>query len=97
VVDANTLEKLFGDNFLKNCQRKAELESVDNNESTDRTSKQISDQDVQEALYGLPFADQRYEEEIREYLQDLLENITTGDEDHDYQQIEVYSGVIAQQ
>ena len=68
VVDASTLQNLFGDNFLKNCKQKAEQESIDNHKSTDRVSKQISDQDVKEALYGLPFADERYEEEIKEYL-----------------------------
>lgn len=62
-----------------------------------RVSAKLTDKDVEEALYAIPCIDERYEEEIKEYLLDLIENITTGDEEYDNKQIDIYAEVISKQ
>lgn len=45
----------------------------------------------------MPFADERYEDEIKEYLTDMIDTITTGDDKYDLDQIKLYSSIIAAQ
>ena len=52
---------------------------------------------MEEALYGMPFADDRYEDEVKEYLTDLIDCITTGNEKYDLEQIELYAKIISAQ
>jgi hypothetical protein len=39
---------------------------------------------VDEVLYGMPFADERYAHEVLDYLKELIACITSGDETEDF-------------
>lgn len=73
----------------------ARIES--NTEPTQRNSKLLTDAEVEEVLYGMPFADERYEHEVMAYLKEMIACITTGDEEDDYQQIKRYAALISAQ
>ena len=48
-------------------------------------------------LYGLPFADENKMDEIRELVSEILQLITTGDEERDMENVERFAKMISLQ
>jgi len=55
----------------------------------------LDDKQVGDVLNELGYQDPETEEEMMQYLKDILELITTGDEAHDFEQIKRFAISIA--
>ena len=55
----------------------------------------LDDKQVGDVLNELGYQDPETEEEMMQYLKDILELITTGDEAHDFEQIKHFAISIA--
>lgn len=64
---------------------------------SDRDSRVVTEEEVQETVDGLRYEDAKTDQEMRQYIQEIISCITTGDEEQDMESIETFAGTIAAQ
>ena len=80
-IKIETIEKLFGKDYRERAESMARHEA--NIQASERRSKVLSDEEVEEVLYGMPFMDQEQQHQVKLYLQDIIATITSGNEVED--------------
>lgn len=62
-----------------------------------RESRLMTGEEVKEVVSDLRYDDDRTDQEMRTYIQEVLSCITSGDEEDDMKSIEIFAGTIAAQ
>ncbi len=62
-----------------------------------RQSKILDDGELNQVVDGIGYVDQRTDEEMKEFIAEIISAITTGDEEEDMQSIDTFAQTIAAQ
>jgi len=95
LISKDALVNLFGQEWVENASKQALVES--NADPTTRSSRVLTDEETEDALYGNPFMDSKNESEIQAYVDDMIRTLTTGDETEDFKSISMYAKLISRQ